>query len=82
MDWADDTAYSLNDLVDSANAGFVTGDRIAPLGGRAGSGRAPTARPSRTWCEAMATGDLERSMNRKIGDLRRGLHAWSSARTS
>ena len=28
MDWADDTAYSLNDLVDSANAGFVTMDKI------------------------------------------------------
>jgi dGTPase len=24
MDWADDTAYSLNDLVDSANAGFLS----------------------------------------------------------
>jgi len=24
MDWADDTAYALNDVVDSANAGFIT----------------------------------------------------------
>jgi len=29
MDWADDTAYSLNDLVDSANAGFVTMDKVS-----------------------------------------------------
>ncbi len=26
MDWADDTAYSLNDLADSARAGFLTAD--------------------------------------------------------
>ena len=32
MDWADDTAYSLNDLVDSANAGFITARARPPLG--------------------------------------------------
>jgi dGTPase len=28
MDWADDTAYCLNDLVDSINAGFLRSERI------------------------------------------------------
>jgi dGTPase len=36
MDWADDAAYSLNDVVDGAKAGFLTSDRIESWAAGAG----------------------------------------------
>jgi len=68
MDWADDTAYSLNDLVDSANAGFITMDRI----NRWASDRSLSSWESRILddlLEAIGAGNLERMMNRRIGDF-------------
>jgi len=66
MDWADDTAYSLNDLVDSANAGFVTGDRISRWAADQELNAADGATVEEL-VRIMADGHLERSMNRKIG---------------
>ncbi len=66
MDWADDTAYSLNDLVDSANAGFITIGKVNRWA--ADENLAPDE--ARILDELIATlgaGDLERVMNRKIG---------------
>ena len=66
MDWADDTAYSLNDLVDSANAGFVTTGRIGRWAASQALDAADTAVID-ALLEAMGDGNLERTMNRKIG---------------
>ena len=66
MDWADDTAYSLNDLVDSANAGFINTRRIhrwaadQTLDGL-------EAQALDDLIAALDHGGLERAMNRKIG---------------
>ncbi len=68
MDWADDTAYSLNDLVDSTNAGFITMDRI----NRWAADHSLSSWESRILddlLEAIVAGNLERMMNRKIGDF-------------
>ena len=66
MDWADDTAYSLNDLVDSANAGFLTIDRIHRWAAdqNLSTGDAKTIEDL---IRALGEGNLERAMNRKIG---------------
>lgn len=66
MDWADDTAYSLNDLVDSANAGFIglaQVDRWAADNNISGE----DAGILDGLLESMRGGNLERVMNRKIG---------------
>ena len=66
MDWADDTAYSLNDLVDSANAGFVTEAKVRRWAGEQSLAADETALLEGL-LTAIAAGDLERVMNRRIG---------------
>ena len=66
MDWADDTAYSLNDLVDSANAGFLSIDRIQRFA-RDRDLSAEQKTILEGLVDALGEGNLERVMNRKSG---------------
>jgi len=66
MDWADDTAYGLNDLVDSANAGFITIGKVSRWAADQELSR-DQSRILDDLITALGEGDLERAMNRKIG---------------
>ncbi len=54
MDWADDTAYSLNDLADASRAGFLTVEKL----------EAWAERNDFNWGEGTPLGDLKRAMRR------------------
>ncbi len=69
MDWADDTAYSLNDLVDSANAGFVTIVQVSRWAEDQSQLSNEDTNTIGKLLEAMHGGNLERVMNRKIGSF-------------
>jgi dGTPase len=58
MDWADDTAYSLNDLSDSVRAGFLNIERIEAWAEKSGEATG----------EATPLGDLMRAIRRRKVD--------------
>lgn len=68
MDWADDTAYSLNDIVDGANAGFINLEQLerwASLNELSDE----DAKHIDDLCRAIRRRRLEPLMGHKVGDF-------------
>ncbi|NNC88040.1 MAG: dNTP triphosphohydrolase [Akkermansiaceae bacterium] len=67
MDWADDTAYSLNDLADSVRAGFLTIQKIEGWAEKAGE-PCGEGTPLGDLLRAIRRGRVDAFAGRRIGD--------------
>jgi dGTPase len=68
MDWADDTAYCLNDLVDSMNAGFLRFDRVKRWAEQQNL-QGDLSRHAETILSVIRDGKVEARFGKKIGSF-------------
>ncbi len=73
MDWADDTAYSLNDLADSVRAGFLTMEKVERWAGEQNVTKEQSAAIEKL-LSAICEGKVELMTGRKIGDYIQSVH--------
>ncbi|MGF1448027.1 MAG: dGTP triphosphohydrolase [Opitutales bacterium] len=78
MDWADDTAYSLHDIMDGIEAGFLTLERLGQWRERTQAGATPLDTESLGWfeklCDLIREDRVVPAFSAKIGAFIRAVH--------